>query len=127
MKKLSNLFKKISLPLVLILSLSFGGIISINGWNMGSSISHADFSQTQKFTNNLPDYMKIKSSKEAAIAVSNVDDTVYLFQNGSYNDIVIADQTLTKEVTSSGGSATQEETHYYYSPNPSNKIGRAHV
>ncbi len=120
MKKLSNLFKKISLPLVLILSLSFGGIISINGWNMGSSISHADFSQTQKFTNNLPDYMKIKSSKEAAIAVSNVDDTVYLFQNGSYNDIVIADQTLTKEVTSSGGSATQEETHYYYSPNPSN-------
>ncbi len=61
-----------------------------------------------------------KSSKEAAIAVSNVDDTVYLFQNGSYNDIVIADQTLTKEVTNSGGGATQEETHYYYSPNPSN-------
>ena len=95
MKKLSNLFKKLSITMALVCTLTVGGIISIDfNKNNNMSISSAEFAPQTELTNDLPEYFNISSSIESGKEVSKVDNTVYLFQNGSYNDITIATSTI---------------------------------
>ncbi len=122
MKKISNLFKKLSLPLALIFSLSFGGFLTLNLNKVGGEeYSHADFASQSQISNSLPDYFQISPSNGNGIEVSNVGDTVYLFQNGSYNTISIATDTITRdEVKNEDGTDSYTEENYYYQPQKDN-------
>lgn len=123
MKKLSNLFKKLSLSIALICTLTVGGIISIDfNKNNNMSITSAEFAPQTKLSNELPEYFKINSSIESGKEVSKVGDTVYLFQNGSYNNISIAaDSTITGETHNAGTKNEYTDTNYYYSTDPNNQ------
>lgn len=122
MKKLSNLFKKLSITMALVCTLTVGGIISIDfNKNNNMSISSAEFAPQTELTNDLPEYFNISSSIESGKEVSKVDNTVYLFQNGSYNDITIATSTIQNgEVKTENGTDIPYE-NYYYSTDPNNQ------
>ncbi len=121
MKKLSNLFKKLSLPLALIFSLSFGGFLTLNLFGNGSEkFSSADFAMQSQISNSLPDYFNISPSNSNGIEVSNVGDTVYLFQNGSFNLISIATDTIKRNEVNDSDGNTYTEENFYYLPQTNN-------
>ncbi len=122
MKKLSNLFKKLSLPLALIFCLSFGGFLTLNLKDGNCKNSSAEFAMQSQISNDLPDYFNIEPSNGSSTGVSFVGDTVYLFQNGSSNNIKIANSIITRNKIEDKNNPNETiiETNYYYMPENNN-------
>lgn len=112
MKKILNSLKKLSLPIVLAVTLCIGGIVSFNFKDKLEQPVSAAFLPQSQLSNSLPEYFKIElPENDGASSVNYVDDTIYLFNATSYKDIIIGDDEITQG---------DDETNWYYSPAQNN-------
>ncbi len=119
MKKFFDSIKKLSLPLVLAIAFCVGGLVAFKNSDNFLNAS-AVFQTKNELSNNLPEYVTFDSTTENdAYRLSNVGDTIYLFQNESHNDVIIGNQKIVRDTISVGG-IEKTETNYYYQPSQSN-------
>ncbi len=95
MNKVKKLFNS------LILSFMFVGILCAGIFISGglkltnkSPYSYAAGLEYDTISNSLPDYFKIFTSNGDSAEVGSVDNTIYLFQNKSYKNVVIGNKEL---------------------------------
>ena len=95
----------------LFLAVGFTGTLLYAGPQQYLS-ANAEGEPYNTISNDLPDYFKISTSTDEGKEVGRVDNTIYLFQNGSSKEIVIADGEKEKS-----GST---EKNYAYFPDKDN-------
>ena len=90
-----NYLKKLSLPVLLACLLCVCGFVSL--YSFDGKSSSAAFLPQSEFTNaNIPDYLKVNPASSVSYVENNGQKNIFLFQNESTLDFVIANDEIEK-------------------------------
>ena len=109
MNKAKRLFNSLIFSFIMIGVLCLG-IFMPNSFNKNDLNAQAAISDYDVISNSLPDYFEIITSQGTNATVGQVDNTIYLFQENSYKQVIIGND----ELTTSNPSEIGKDTNYAY-------------
>lgn len=114
MNKVKKLFNKLAISFALLGTFTTGAFFIGNNSQAKEKVASADFAQYEKIANNLPSFVDITTSNETSSQVGKVGNTIYLFQNDSYQNIVIGSDTIVD-------TSNIDRANFGYLPNEDDK------